>query len=223
MTAKTAIALLSVALPWPVRRLVLRRLCGYKIAAGARIGLSLVAVDELEMEAGSFIGHLNVIKGVTRVKLGESSKIGSLNWVSGIGERNDKHFSDEPGRRSQLVMGRYASITGRHSLDCSNSVEIGEFTTIAGAGTQILTHAIDVVEGRQRSAPVRVGPYCFVGTACVLLKGSALPDHAVLGALSMLRKAETEPYKIYSGVPAVAVAPLPETAAYFTRTTGYVP
>ena len=223
MKAKIAIALLSVVLPWPVRRAVLRGMCGYRIAQGAKIGLSLVAIEELVMGAGSLIGHLNVIKGVTRVQLDEFAKIGSLNWVSGIGERNNKHFSDEPGRRSQLVMGRYASITGRHSLDCSNSVEIGEFTTIAGAGTQILTHAIDVVEGRQRSAPVRVGPYCFVGTACVLLKGSALPDHAVLGALSMLRKAETEPYKIYSGVPAVAVAPLPETAAYFTRTTGYVP
>ena len=223
MKAKIAVALLSVVLPWPVRRAVLRGVCRYRIAQGAKIGLSVVAVDELVMEAGSRIGHLNVIKGVTRVHLGEASKIGSLNWVSAIGEDNSKHFSDEPDRRSSLTLGRHASITGRHSFDCSNRVEIGEFTTVAGGGTQVLTHAIDIVQGRQRSAPVVIGRYCFVGTACVLLKGTGLPDYSVLAASSMLRKLETEPYKIYSGVPAVAVAPLPETAAYFTRTTGYVP
>ena len=43
----------------------------------------------------------------------------------------------------RAVMGRHAALTSRHYVDCSNRVDIGEFTTVAGARSQILTHAID--------------------------------------------------------------------------------
>ena len=68
-----------------------------------------------------------------------------------------------------------------------------------------------------------IGEYCFVGTNCVLLGGSALPDRSVLGAKSLLNKAHTEAGTLYGGVPAKAISALPVgEMAYFRREAGFV-
>jgi carbonic anhydrase/acetyltransferase-like protein (isoleucine patch superfamily) len=69
---------------------------------------------------------------------------------------------------------------------------------------------------------VRVGDYCFVGTNCVLLGGSALPDFCVLGAKSLLNKSLTESYYLYGGVPARPIEKLSPDCEYFRRATGFV-
>ena len=94
--------------------------------------------------------------------------------------------------------------------------------TFAGFSSQILTHSIDLAANRQSAAPVRLGNYCFVGTNSVLLGGSALPDFCVLGAKSLLNKAQTVTHTLYAGTPAVAVKELPADLAYFQRQTGFV-
>ncbi len=215
-------SVVSLPLPWPLRRRVLNALCRYEIDQTARIGFSLVASKKLIMEADSSIGHFNLVKSVDLLHLGEHAKIGLFNWISGIDGNNQKHFVDEQERHPELIISRHSSITGRHFIDCCNRVTIGEFTTVAGAGTQIFTHAIDITTNRQRSAPVSIGRYCFVGTANVLLKGSVLPDYCVLAANSTLHRMQQQTHAIYSGVPAVAVAKLSPDALYFSRTTGSV-
>ena len=56
-----------------------------------------------------------------------------------------------------------------------------------------------------------------------VIKGSALPDCSVLGANSTLHKAFSQPYTLYSGVPAQPVAPLDPESGYFHRDIGFVP
>ncbi len=119
-------------------------------------------------------------------------------------------------------MGRHSNLTSRHYVDCSNHVQIGEFATVAGARSQILTHAIDFRRCRQVSAPVQIGKYCFVGTACVMLKGARLPDYSVLAANSTLARAFEDPFTLYSGVPATAVRVMDRDSLYFHRECGYV-
>jgi acetyltransferase-like isoleucine patch superfamily enzyme len=213
---------ISLPLPWILRRRLLSAACGYKIAKTARIGFSLISIEKLVMEEKSSIGHLNMIKSFDLLHLGEHAKIGIFNWISGIDSKSSKHFGDEQGRRPELVIERHSSITARHFIDCCNRVTIGEFSTVAGAGTQILTHGIDIKDNRQRSAPVNIGRYCFVGTGAVLLKGSALPDYCVLAANSTLHRMHEQTHTIYSGVPATVAAKLPADALYFHRTTGPV-
>lgn len=223
MRLKILGSLLLFVLPWSIRRRLLNRLFGYRIAPTARIGFSLVLLDELVLDEGARIGHLNVIKSFDRLEMRAMAKIGDRNHISGIGSRNAQHFSDEVGRRPEILMGEHASITGRHLIDCCNRIEIGRFTTVAGAGTHILTHAISIKRNRQMSAPVRIGQYCFVGAASVVLKGAVLPDFSVLAANSTLHRAFEETYGIYSGVPAERVRALEPDSAYFQRDTGYVP
>jgi hypothetical protein len=219
---KKLLAALLLILPWPLRRVVLNTIFGYKIHNTARIGLSIICPDRLEMDPGARIGSLTVCKGISLLRMGEKSSIGSLNWITGFPAGDSTFFGSDVGRRPELILGAEAAVTGRHYIDCTNSVQIGRFATFAGARSQILTHSIDLRECRQSSKPVTIGEYCFVGTACVILPGSTLPDYSVLGASSMLNKEYSEPYFLYAGNPAKAIKPLPKDTAYFNRLAGFV-
>jgi acetyltransferase-like isoleucine patch superfamily enzyme len=56
----------------------------------------------------------------------------------------------------------------------------------------------------------------------VILGGSVLPDHSVLGALSLLNKAYHEPWGLYAGHPARRLKAIDPEAAYFRRSQGFV-
>ncbi len=220
---KTLGMALSVVLPWSWRRWVLQRWFGYVLDPTSRIGLSWVFPRHLIMGPQTRIGHLTVCKNLDLVHLREHALLGNLDWVTGFPTGPSPHFAHQPDRRAELLLGPHAAITHRHMIDCTSTVTIGAFTTFAGFQSQILTHSIDIAAGRQTSAPVTIGEYCFVGTNCVLLGGAALPDRCVLGAKSLLNKAYTETGHLYGGVPARPLQPLPvEENAYFRRETGFV-
>ncbi len=218
-----AVSLLVIPLPWKLRRLALVHMLGYEIHAQARIGYSWVYPERLVMKAGARIGHLNVCKGMALLQLGEYSIIGNLNWISGFPfGTGSRHFADQESRRPELILGEHSALTNCHLIDCTNRVTIGRFTTMAGFRSQILTHSIDLERSHQSSAPVEIGEYCFVGTSCVLLRGSSLPNFSVLGAASLLNKAYSETHYLYAGAPARPVQPLADSLKYFQRSVGYV-
>ena len=220
---KTLLAALSIFLPWALRRRLLGRAFGYEIHPTARIGFSLVLPQRLVMEASAYIGHGTMCKNLGSIHLHEHAFIGNGNWITGYPPGPSRHFAHQPDRRPELILGRHAAITNRHFIDCTATVSIGAFTTFAGFSSQILTHSIDLAASRQAASPVTIGEYCFVGTNCVLLGGSALPDRSVLGAKSLLNKAFQETGTLYGGVPAKPLSTLPvDRMAYFRRETGFV-
>jgi acetyltransferase-like isoleucine patch superfamily enzyme len=107
-------------------------------------------------------------------------------------------------------------------IDCTARVRVGAFATIGGFRSQFITHSIDLQRGRQSSEPIDIDEYCFVGTNCVLLGGSSLPHHSVLGAQSLLNKKWDVPYRLYAGVPAKPLKALPPEMEYFRRAEGFV-
>ena len=107
-------------------------------------------------------------------------------------------------------------------MDCTNLIEIGRFSTIAGYQSQLLTHYINVMDNRQDSLPIRIGEYTFVGTNVVVLGGATLPAYSVLGAKSLLNKAFDEEWGLYAGVPAKRASEIPKDAKYFSRSDGFV-
>jgi acetyltransferase-like isoleucine patch superfamily enzyme len=214
--------LLSLCLPWGVRRSFLEKQFGYTIHPSCRIGFSLIFPTRLIMEEGSRIGNLTMCKNIDLLHLKAHASIGNGNWITGFPLGPSRHFAEEKDRQPQLIVGEHSAITHRHLIDCTNSVVIGKFTTVAGFQSQIITHRIDIEKNRQTSAPVRIGDYCFVGTNCVLLGGSVLPDFCVLGAKSLLNKTFTESYQLYGGVPARAIEKLSPDCEYFRRTEGFV-
>jgi len=219
---KRLLSLLSIFLPWPVRRAILRGFFGYEISDTSRIGLSWVCPKKLVMKPGARIGSLTMVKSIDLLRMEDESFIGNLNWITGFPSGSEKHFAHQTDRRPELILAPHSAITNRHIVDCTASVHIGAFTTFAGFASQLLTHSINLETNRQEAYPITIGAYCFVGTNCVLLGGSALPDYSVLGAKSLLNRAYLETCTLYGGVPAKPIKTLPPTTPYFTRKTGFV-
>lgn len=197
-------------LPWPARRFLLSRLFGYSISRDAYIGYSILLARKLSMGAASRIGHLSMITTLAEVALGDHARIGNLNWITGA----------SPG--SRLLLDDHSAITHRHLIDCTDEIRIGRFSTLAGWRSQLLTHSIDIETGRQSSASITIGDFCFVGTGTILLKGCSLPSYSVLAAGAVLASRPEDTYGLYGGVPARFLSALSPDAAYFTRATGFV-
>ncbi len=215
--------IISIILPWKLRRYILVKVMKYDIHPTARLGLAWVFPKYLYMAQNSKIDHFTVAIHLDRIWLGENTRIGRSNWITGFPTKTQsKHFAHQKDRKSELIVHEQSSITKNHHIDCTNTIEIGKFSTIAGYNTQLLTHSIDIHEGRQSSKPVYIGDFCFVGTSCVILGGAILPSYCTLGAMSLLNKAYTDEYKLYAGSPAVPIKSLSKDAKYFLRTVGFV-
>ena len=210
-------------LPWALRRYALQRWFGFELHPTARIGWAWIFPRKLIMAAGSSIDHFTVAIHLDAIQLEAHASIGRNNWITGFpSNTNSPHFNHQVGRQSILLLGESSAVTKNHHLDCTNTIEIGRFATVAGYQSQFLTHSIDVFENRQHSAPISIGAYAFVGTNSVVLGGAILPAYSVLGANSLLNKPHTEEWKLYGGVPAKELSTIPQTAKYFTRIDGFV-
>ncbi len=219
---RVTVQIAALLLPWVLRRWLLINIFGFDIASSASIGCSILDVKKLKMSENSRIGHLNYAKGLTELRLEIFARLGNLNWITGFPSDDSRAFSTDVNRNPALLIGRHSAITHRHLIDCTNEVRIGEYTTVGGWRTQILTHGIDLTLSRQTSRPIVIGSYCFVGTGSILLKGSRLPDRSVLSAGSVLLTDESEVCALYSGVPAQKVRDLAPDSAYFARKEGFV-
>jgi acetyltransferase-like isoleucine patch superfamily enzyme len=213
---------LSMLLPWPARRSLLEKQFGYSIHPTSRIGFAWICPRHLIMEENSRIGHLTLCKNIDLLHLGAHSIIGQLNWITGFPSGSSRHFAHQPDRKPELILESHAGISSRHLIDCTARVRIGAFATLAGFRSQLVTHSIDLEAGRQSSEPIEIGEYSFVGTNSVILGGSSLPHHSILGAKSLLNKKLEAPFYLYGGAPAKPLKQLPEDLAYFRRKEGFV-
>jgi acetyltransferase-like isoleucine patch superfamily enzyme len=215
--------IISLFLPWNLKRHFLKIFFSYELHPQAHIGLAWIFPRELSMAAGARIDHFTVAIHLDRIEMKENSSIGRSNWITGFSSNNNSlHFKHQVDRCSELLMGISSAITKNHHLDCTSLIEVGQYSTIAGYNSQLLTHSINVIDNRQDSKPIQIGEYTFVGTNVVILGGSTLPPYSVLGAKSLLNKTYTEEWKLYAGVPAKEISDIPRDAKYFSRTEGFV-
>jgi acetyltransferase-like isoleucine patch superfamily enzyme len=215
--------IVTVVLPWPLKRFILVRIFKYEIHPSGKIGLSWIYPKKLVMQADSQIGHFNVAVHLDLISIGKQSSIARGNWITGFPTKTDsKHFSHQQDRKSHLIIGEHSAITKKHHIDCTNLIEIGDFVTVAGYSSQLLTHSINIELNIQDSKPITIGDYCFVGTSSTILGGANLPAFSVLGANSLLNKSFSIPYRLYGGNPAAEIKVLPKDSKYFNREVGFV-
>jgi len=194
---------LVVAFVWilpasPTKNRLLRRL-GHSVHPSAIARSNIVLkVTHITMGPGSRIGKWNVIKDLRLVSVGDQASVGRLNVIS-----SHPVYKRLYPDGASLVVKANAFITSRHQLDCSGSITLGSFSTIAGHETKILSHSIDVREDVQVAYPVVIGDRSFVGARCLILGGASLPAHSVLAAGSVLIRSNSEAESgLYAGVPA---------------------
>jgi acetyltransferase-like isoleucine patch superfamily enzyme len=209
-------------LPWSVKRFILESVYGFKIHPRARIGISIVAPDYLEMGADSQIATGVVMINIRRVTIGDYSVIMRGCWFSAYPLRLQGSFSHIKNRCPDLIIGSHVGITKNHHIDCTESVAIGDFTTIAGYGSQILTHSMDLSIPRQDAKPINIGAHSFVGSRVIILPGCSLQDKTVVAAGSVITKSFERGSVLVGGVPAKVIEELPANYGYFKRDIGYV-
>jgi len=207
--------------PWKLRRFFLVHFLKMKLGTNTKIGFSLVLAKKVVLEDNSQIGNLTFINAIDLLHLKEYSKIGRRNWITGI-SATSKAYPHSQLRNCEFIIGKHTRITDRHYVDCNGGIYIGDYSTIAGIGTQILSHGIDIIASQQKTNSVNIGSFCFVGTKCIFLMNSAIPDYCVVGAGSVVAKKFTDTYTLYAGVPAKVTKELPRDANYFTRSHGNV-
>lgn len=155
-------------------------------------------VGKIWMGPHSRIAAWNVIKDLRVLTVSEHATIGRMNVISA-----HPVFARLYPDGARLVLRKHAYVTSGHRLDCSGGVTLGEYASIAGHGSTVLTHSIDLRADAQTAYPASIGERSFVGTGCTILGGAQLPRDSVLGAGSVLTRSRSarEP-GLWAGVPA---------------------
>jgi acetyltransferase-like isoleucine patch superfamily enzyme len=210
---------LVAILPRSLKAWCYRAVYGYRIDPHARIGLALLDAERVEIEAGAYIGHLNLVTRVKALHAERGARVGSFNIIRG-GERvhlgphslvmrlnvlnaiPDHDCTTEPV--SVLEIGAGTVITQGHRIDFTDRVTLGKNVIIGGRNSSLWTH------DRQETAPIEIGDYCYLGSEVRLAPGATLPSECVLGMGAVLTgKIEAGP-SLVAGVPAKVVKPLDE-------------
>ncbi len=189
-----ALLILSAVLPWPVKRRVLA-LLGYAIDPTARIGISFISAEHVEIGANAYIGHGNVVRNVRSLVLEHDARIRHLNTLTG---------ATWEGWPCSVRFEAGAHMTNSHYLDVGGRYIQGPASIVGGKETQVWTHEVRR-EGvtSLRWSEVRVGADAYVAARCILLPGSEVPAGGTLAAGSVLpRSVRAEPGSLLGGNPA---------------------
>ena len=202
---------LVALLPSFLKRPCYRLFYGYRIGKRVHIGVSIIDAQECEIADDVLIGHLNLVLGVKKISMGDHTKIGHLNIIRGGDEVRLGRYS-EIMRTNQInsipdpdvvnptdprfSLGDGSIITTGHKIDFTDKVEIGRRSIIGGRNSSLWTH------NRQRTRPIAIGSFTYVGSEIRMAPGSTLPSRCIVGIGAVVTGQLTEEERLIAGVPA---------------------
>ena len=187
------------------------RLKGHEISRKSHIGMSWLDIKKIRMGEGSRIGSLNVFKGLREVNLECRAGIGNYNQFTA-----NAHYADIAGvDHAKLNLREGAVITMRHYFDCQSAIEIGKDSLVAGLGTAFFTHQKGI-KTLHEAKRVDIGERVYLGSSCVVLPGASIRGYAYIVSGSIISGNLHETHAIYSTPRAVVVKKIDDTAAYFS-------
>ncbi len=211
--------LLVCLLPSSRAKNFLLRCLGFRVATSARIGPCLVTgVSQLEVADDCIIGSFNVIKDLTCLSMGTGSTIGHWNWISAA----TLLVQSRESASGRLTLNEHASLTSRHYVDASGGVNIGPHAVVAGHKSTLMTHGINVQQGRQEAKGITVGAYTIVSSDCRLAPGSSVPARCLVGMGSVIIGTLPDELTLYAGVPARPIRTLDASSVFFSKTTSFI-
>lgn len=204
-------------LPSFLKRPCYRLFFGYQIGRRVRVGLSIIDAARCEIDDDTQIGHLNIFIGVKELTLGDHVKIGHLNIIRGgelvslgryseLIRMNEINSIPEPDAVNpvdpRFTLGNGSIVTAGHKIDFTDRVEIGRRTIIGGRNSSLWTH------NRQRTLPITIGDFAYVGSEIRMAPGSSLPSRCVVGIGAVITKKIDTSGWLIAGVPARPVKEL---------------
>jgi len=214
----TMLALVAL-LPSFLKRPCYRLFFGYKIGKRVRIGLSIIDARECSLDDDVWIGHLNLIIRVKKLEVGDHVRIGHLNIIRGGDEVHLGRYSEiirmneinsiaEPEVVNPIdprfSLGDGSIITTGHKIDFTDRVTIGRRSILGGRNSSLWTH------NRQRTRPVDIGSFAYIGSEIRMAPGGALPSRCIVGIGSVITNALTAEGYLIAGMPARPVKELSE-------------
>lgn len=217
MTLKQVLAFILIPFPSLIKIAVMRRVLGYTVGSGVRIGFSVVNagacrigdnvrighfnfishMHQLDIGDDAIIGHCNILVGGTRVELGDGAMIGRFNEINSIINPLVRGTPDP-----RLTLGRRAVVTASHKIDFTDSVTLEDSVVLAGRLSNLWTH------NRQDIAPVTIGSHCYIGSGIQMAPGSRVGPHCVVGMGSVITSGFEQDHVLIAGVPAKVIKPL---------------
>lgn len=176
-------ALIAVILPQRLKKLVYRKIFGWRIGQGVKIGFSYLDAEHVVLGDQVCIGHFNIVRHLKYMRIGDGSYIANYNQFFG-GRYQDAKWS------RKLVIGNNVQIMSRHFIDVAGDITIGNSTTIGGRDTQLWSHTLDFKNPDSPSLEplnITVGDHVYIGARATLI-GCGIPDLAVVGAGSVVTK-----------------------------------
>ena len=213
--------LIGFFLPWPVRRLLyVTFIPSWQISMTARVSrFSLILASRVRIKANAVVKPFIYIGSMRLVYLDLGASLGIVNYVSGSYSSAKSHNL----RHGCMRLGRNASITSMHRIDCSGGFSLGSMSILAGYFTQVLTHSINIYSCRQEYSPVRIGRYSFIGTRSTILPGAYIHDFVIVAASALVpARACIDSYCLAVGIPAIVKKSLSPETSFFKRVNGYV-
>lgn len=209
----TCVAILPSFLKRPIYRIFFR----YRIGKRVRIGLSIIDAGDCRIDDDVCIGHFNVVIGVKKLVIGDHVRIGYLNILRGGDEiligryaeiirMNEINSIPDPDvvnpTDPRFLLGDGSVITAGHKIDFTDRVQIGRRTILGGRNSSLWTH------NRQRTLPIEIGSFAYVGSEIRIAPGGALPSHCIVGIGSVITSQLTQEEFLIAGVPAKPVKQL---------------
>ncbi|QYM77515.1 hypothetical protein K0B96_09245 [Horticoccus luteus] len=207
---RTVLLVVLAIFPNAIKQVIYRRGFGFQIGRGVKLGFSIVLAWQVKIGDGSRLGNFNVIKKLPLFEMGPRSSIGSFNYFA--------HGTHPAQAKASFALGSDSAITGGHYFDVAAPIRIGDFTTVAGKGSQFWTHGIDVVRCVQSVAPISIGSYVLVCAGAKVVGGAIVPDKSVVAAGAVVAAKYCEAGVLLAGVPATVRKKFSTQEAYFQRT-----
>ena len=204
-------------LPSFLKRSCYRWFLGYKIGRRVHVGLSIIDARRCEIGEDTTFGHFNVVIGVADITIGDHVRIGHLNIIRGGDEVRIGRYSDimrlneinsipDPDVVNpvdpKISIGPGSIITTGHKIDFTDRVEIGRRAIIGGRNSSLWTH------NRQRTEPISIGDFAYVGSEVRLAPGAEIPDRCVVGIGSVIVGKIDAAGWLIGGVPAKPIKEL---------------
>jgi acetyltransferase-like isoleucine patch superfamily enzyme len=217
---RAAFAFALALLPSPLKIPIYRRVFGYRIGRGVRIGLTpflgvarcsigdharigsfnlFVRIGDLSVGDHARVGFLNLFRGGDRIAVGAYATILRLNVFNAIVEGD---FVAPV--KAELDLGCGVFVATGHWLDFSAGIRVGDHSIIGGRHSSFWTH------NRQRGRPIAVGCHTYLGSEVRVAPGAEIPPYSVVAIGSVLTGKHDRPRVLIGGNPARVARDLAE-------------
>ena len=210
---------MMAVLPSFLLRPLYRLFFGYRIGKRVRIGFSIIDAGQCAIADDVQIGHLNIVMGVGKLTMGDHVHIGHLNIIRGgeevalgryseLKRMNEINSIPDPDivtpADPKFFLGAGSIVTTGHKIDFTDRVEIGRRAIIGGRNSSLWTH------NRQRTMPISVGDFAYVGSEIRMAPGSSIPPRCIVGIGSVITGNVDGQEWLIGGVPAKPIKELSE-------------